>query len=132
MQHTITKLSTAVVYTSLATTDISRSETFYRDTLGFDVRRMPDAGDLLMVDCGAGTGIGIYARPTAPNCDTTAATFMVGDLESTMSDLRAHGVRFEEYNLPYLKTTNGVALQGKSKAAWFKDPDGNILSLVQM
>ena len=132
MQHTITKISTSVAYATLASTSLDNAESFYRDTLGFDTERFGAAPGTLMVHCGAGTGLSVYERPTAPNCDTTAATFIVEDINSAVSDLKAHGVHFEEYDLPYLKTTNGIAMQGTAKAAWFKDPDGNVLSLVQM
>jgi catechol 2,3-dioxygenase-like lactoylglutathione lyase family enzyme len=132
MQSTITKISTAVAYATLASPNLDVAERFYRDTLGFDVERMGTVPDNLMVHCGKGTGLTVYERPTPPNCDTTAATFVVEDLDAAMSDLRGHGIVFEEYDLPYLRTTNGVAIQGPSKACWFKDPAGNILSLVQM
>lgn len=132
MQSTITKLSTAVAYTTLACTDLAQAERYYRDTLGFDVEMMKDVPDTLMVHCGAGTGIGVYKRPSMPHCDATALNFVVDDLEATMADLRSHGVVFEDYDLPYLKTVNGIAMQGPTKAAWFKDPAGNILSVVQM
>jgi catechol 2,3-dioxygenase-like lactoylglutathione lyase family enzyme len=132
MQSTITKISTAVAYTALASTDLNRSERFYRDSLGFDVERIPRPPEGLTVRAGKGTGFTVYERPTPPTCDTTAMILLVDDIESAMSDVRSHGVVFEEYDLPYLKTTNGVAVQGSSKASWFKDPDGNIVSLVQM
>jgi hypothetical protein len=48
-----------------------------------------------------------------------------------MGDLRGRGLTFEEYDFPGLKTTNGVAQLGESHGAWFKDPDANILALVQ-
>ena len=132
MQTTITKISAAPAYTTLACTDIDRAVTFYRDTLGFGVESLTNRGGGWMVHCGQGTGLSLYERSAPPECDTTAATFVVEDLEGAMDDLRGHGVRFEEYDLPYLKTVRGVAIQGPSKACWFKDPDGNILSLVQM
>jgi len=132
MQSTITQISTAVAYTTLASTDLDRAERYYRDMLGFDVERMPSPPSGLMVHAGQGTGLSIYERPTPPHCDTTAMTLLVEDLDAAMRDLRAHGVTFEEYDLPYMKTTNGVAVEGPTKASWFKDPDGNILSLVQM
>ena len=132
MQSTITKISTAVAYATLATTSLDRSERFYRDTLGFGVERMAGPPDGLMVTCGKGTGLAVYERPTPPNCDTTAVSFIVENLDAAMVDLRDHGLVFEDYDLPYLKTTNGVAVQGSAKASWFRDPDGNILSLIQM
>jgi hypothetical protein len=58
---------------------------------------------------------------------------MVDDLNKVMAHLRSKGVKFEEYNIPEmgLKTVNGVATIGKDRGAWFKDPDGNILSVFQ-
>jgi catechol 2,3-dioxygenase-like lactoylglutathione lyase family enzyme len=132
MQSTMTKMSGAVAYTTLASTDIDRAERFYRDTLGFDVERIASSPGSLMIHCGKGTGLSIYERAIAPNCDTTAATFIVEHIEAVMTDLRANGVVFEEFDLPYLKTNDGIASQGVTKASWFKDPDGNTLSLVQM
>ena len=132
MQSTITKISNAVSYTTLVSTDLDRSERYYRDTLGFDVERMQGQPPGLMVHTGKGTGLSLYERSAPPNCDTTAMVLLVDDIEAAMRDMRDHGVTFEDYDLPYLKTTNGLAVQGSSKASWFKDPDGNILSLVQM
>lgn len=132
MQSTMTKMSSAVAYTTLASTDIDRAERFYRDTLGFDVERIASSPGSLMIHCGQGTGLSIYERSIAPSCDTTAATFIVQHIEAVMADLRANGVTFEEFDLPYLKTNDGIASQGTTRASWFKDPDGNTLSLVQM
>jgi len=132
MQSTVTKLSGAMVYTTVASTDLDRAEHFYRDILGLDTDRMGSAPENLMVHCGHETGLSVYERPDPPHCDTTLATFVVGDLSSVMDDLRTNGVTFEEYDLPYLKTTNGIAEDSSSKAAWFRDPDGNILSVLQM
>jgi catechol 2,3-dioxygenase-like lactoylglutathione lyase family enzyme len=132
MQSTMTKISTSLAWATLASTNLDRAERFYRDSLGFDVDRSPSTPGILMVKAGQGTGLAIYERPTPPQCDTTIATFQVDDLDASMSDLRAHSVQFIDYDLPYLKTTNGIAVQGNTKSAWFNDPDGNILSLVQM
>jgi catechol 2,3-dioxygenase-like lactoylglutathione lyase family enzyme len=132
LQSTVTKLSNATVYATMASTNINRAQHFYRDILGFDVERANTNPDNLMVRCGNQTGLAIYERPDQPECDTTLASFIVEDLEETMADLRSNGVKFEDYDLPYLKTENGIATQGPTKASWFKDPDGNTLSLVQM
>ena len=56
---------------------------------------------------------------------------MVADVEAAVAELRDKGVRFEEYDLPGLKTVNGIAELGGTRGAWFKDPEGNILSMVQ-
>jgi len=56
---------------------------------------------------------------------------MVRDVEAAMAALRAEGVTFEEYDMPGLKTVNGIAELGGERGAWFKDPEGNILSVVE-
>jgi catechol 2,3-dioxygenase-like lactoylglutathione lyase family enzyme len=129
MQTTTTRISTAQAIATLACTDLAAETMFFRDTLGFDVEQMRGA---TIVHCGQGTSAALYERPTAVDCDTTAMTFLVEDLDTVMSDLKSRGVKFEEYDLPYLKTANGVAIQEGVKSAWFKDPAGNILSIVQM
>ncbi len=55
----------------------------------------------------------------------------MSDIAAEMGDLRARGVRFEEYDLPGLKTVEGVWAQGAERAAWFRDPEGNILCIHQ-
>ena len=129
MQTTTTRISTAQAIATLACTDLAAETMFFRDTLGFDVEPMQGA---TIVHCGQGTGVTLYERPTPVNCDATAMTFLVEDLDTVMSDLLSRGVTFEDYDLPYLKTTNGIAVQSGVKSAWFKDPAGNILSIVQM
>jgi hypothetical protein len=52
--------------------------------------------------------------------------------EAAVADLRSKGVPFEDYDLPGLKTVNGIAERGGVRGAWFKDPEGNILSVVQL
>jgi hypothetical protein len=57
---------------------------------------------------------------------------MVRDVEATVADLRGKGVAFEDYDLPGVKKVNGIAELGDIREAWFKDPEGNILSVVQL
>jgi hypothetical protein len=57
---------------------------------------------------------------------------VVRDVEATVADLRGKGVTFEDYDLPGLRTVNGIAELGDIRGAWFKDPEGNILSVVQL
>jgi catechol 2,3-dioxygenase-like lactoylglutathione lyase family enzyme len=81
--------------------------------------------------CGDGTYLEIYPSQFAGTAKSTLAGFEVSDLESTMRDLRGHGIVFEEYDLPGIKTTGGIAKLGPNRGAWFKDPDGNIFGLVE-
>ena len=79
---------------------------------------------------GDGTSFGVFESDSKKS-DDTAAMFEVADLAREMAALRKKGVRFEEYDLPGIKTVNGVATMGQEKAAWFKDPGGNVLGLLQ-
>ena len=63
--------------------------------------------------------------------EASQAFWQVGDVEKEVAELKAKGVKFEEYDMPGLKTVNGIATAGGAKSAWFKDVDGNILALVQ-
>ena len=131
MQTVMTKLSTAESVATLACTDISQARHYYQDVLGFDIDDSSPSG-YLYVHCGNDSNLTLYERRDPPHCDTTQVTFLVQDIASVMDDLRGRGVTFEEYDLPWARTVNGIATQGGVKASWFKDPCGNILSLTQM
>ena len=73
----------------------------------------------------------LYPTEFAGTALHTLGAFMVRDVEATVADLRGRGVTFEDYDLPGVKTVNGIAELGGFKGAWFKDPEGNILSVVQ-
>jgi hypothetical protein len=82
---------------------------------------------------GQGTWFSIYQHEGGSKCDHTQLSFVVDDIDSTMQKLRQQGVRFEEYDLQYLKTQNGIADMGEdSKGSWFKDPGGNIIGVFQL
>jgi catechol 2,3-dioxygenase-like lactoylglutathione lyase family enzyme len=116
----------------LPVVDLSKAKAFYGGTLGLKQLEESDSGEV-MYQAGAGTILTIYRRPSPTKADHTAVGFMVDDLKSAMARLRAKGVKFEEYDIPEmgLKTVDGVATLGKDTGAWFKDPDGNILSVFQ-
>ena len=121
-------LATSPLSTSAPTADINRTRKFYRDTLGLKERFADKTG--ILFEAGNGTSIYLYKRaPT--KADHTIASFSVQDMEKEVSDLKSRGVVFEEYDMPGMKTVQGIATWGEDKAAWFKDPDGNILGLFQ-
>jgi len=110
------------------TTDVDRARKFYVEKLGLKEKFADEAG--VLFEAGEDTCIYLYKRgPT--KADHTIATFSVKDVEGEVSELRSRGVAFEDYDMPGLKTENGIATWGEDKAAWFKDPDGNILGLFQ-
>ena len=73
----------------------------------------------------------VYPSEFVGTNQATAATFQGGDIDAAVAELRGKGVTFEEYDLPEVKTENGIAQLGSDRGAWFKDPDGNILALIQ-
>ena len=109
--------------------DIARAKAFYVEKVGLTVEFENDGGVLL--NAGGGTQLFIYpfGKPTAQN---TVAGFQVSDIEAVVNKLRSKGVSFEEYDLPGLKTVNGIAETNGIKGAFFKDSEGNILGLTQM
>jgi catechol 2,3-dioxygenase-like lactoylglutathione lyase family enzyme len=74
----------------------------------------------------------VYRSPHAGTAKNTCMRFEVDDIESTVGRLRERGVVFEEYDLPGLRTVNGIGQhQSGARGAWFTDPDGNILEISQ-
>ena len=113
----------------LPVTDMARARKFYEEALGLPPARLRPNGEA-RYDAG-GTEFALYPRSTPTRADHTALSFEVKDLASEMKALRSRGVRFEDYDLPGLKTRDGVCVLGSERAAWLKDPEGNILCIHQ-
>ena len=117
------------VIATIAVRDVKAARKFYEGTLGLRTAssEMPEAP---MYRSG-GTSVLIYQSQFAGTNQATAATWEVGeDIEKVVQDLKAKGVTFEHYDMPGMTRKGDVHVAGKHKAAWFKDPDGNILALV--
>ena len=128
---TKTALSTAHVSAVLPVVDIDRAMKFYGEVLGLEVTPLTGMPGYFTAAAGSGTAILLYKRE-ATKAEHTVAVFRVSDISSVVSELRSHGVVFEEYDLPGLKTVGGIAEAGPSKAAWFKDSEGNTISVTEM
>lgn len=123
-------LSETKAHAVVAVADLEKALAFYRDTLGLTVvNEMPDGAATL--SAGAGTFVDVYVSQFAGTARSTSVDFEVDDLDAVMAELRSRGVVFEEYDMGELKTTNGVADAGGVRGAWFKDPEGNIVGLVE-
>lgn len=123
-------LASAPAYAVLPAESIDRARAFYRDVLGLPLQDYPEARQFI-AQAGSGTRVLVYERPRT-TAEQTTLGFQVPQLDKTMAELRERGVRFEEYDQPGLKTVNGVAQMGNTYAAWFRDSEGNIISLAQM
>jgi predicted enzyme related to lactoylglutathione lyase len=121
-------LSKARASATLPVADLGRAKKFYGEVLGLSVKQ--ENPDGVEYNCGADTSVFVYPSGYAGTNQATAVGFMVDDLDATMKDLKDRGVTFEEYDIPGLKTEKGVVtMPDGSKGAWFKDTEGNILSL---
>ena len=118
------------VFPILLATDLDASRTFYRDTLGLELIR-EDEGDRLVFRCGSGTQLVVTKSTVGTSDSQTQMAWRVPDIHVALEDLRARGVGIEEYEDPDPVTTNGIADMGHSWAAWFIDPDRNVLAVVQ-
>lgn len=119
-----------MVFPILLATDLEASRTFYRDTLGLELIR-EDEDDRLVFRCGGGTQL-VVTKSTVGTSDTqTQMAWKVPDIRAALDDLRARGVRMEDYEAPDPVTIDGIADMGHSWAAWFIDPGGNVLAVVQ-
>ena len=114
----------AMIHPTIMVSDIARARAFYEGRLGLEVVR--EAAPYVFLRAGTGQ-LALVARATVTPAATTICAFEVADLEATLSALRAQGVVFEEYDLPTLRTVNGIAKVGPFHAAWVRDPDGNYL-----
>ncbi|MEL4318952.1 VOC family protein [Leifsonia sp. YIM 134122] len=112
----------------LPATDLDRARQYYEDKLGWK----PDGQDAggLMYTVG-GTSVYLYETTFAGTAQNTALMVEVADLESSVAELRAAGVAFADYDLPGLRTVDGIADLDGEKAAWFTDSEGNIIALGQ-
>lgn len=123
-------LSEFPVFPILLSTDLDASRAFYRDTLGLEILR-EDPGDRIVFRCGAGTQLAVTLSTTGTTDTQTQLAWRVPDVRAAVADLRARGVRIEDYEAPDPATTDGIADMGHSWAAWFVDPSRNVLAIVQ-
>ena len=122
-------LPTFPIYAYLPAKDIGRAREFYEGKLGCRPK-LETAGGVIY-EFGERTACFLYPTPNAGTSKASQAFWQVDDVEREVADLKARGVRFEEYDMPGLRTKNGIATGGGAKTAWFKDTEGNILAIVQ-
>lgn len=114
------------VFATVAVSDINNAKEFYGQTLGLEQTDENPGG----VTYQSGTGkIFVYQSPTAGKNESTSASWEVEKIEDVVEELKSKGISFEQYDFPGGTREGDVHIMGGMKAAWFKDPDGNILSL---
>jgi catechol 2,3-dioxygenase-like lactoylglutathione lyase family enzyme len=122
-------LSEHPVFPILLSTDMEASRSFYHDVLGLEI--ISESEERILLRSGGGTGLLISLSTIGTRDTQTQVAWRVPDIRAAIADLRARGVKIEDYEPPDPPTTDGVADMAHSWAAWFMDPSGNVLSVIQ-
>jgi predicted enzyme related to lactoylglutathione lyase len=117
-------------FSGFSVDDLRKAKQFYGQTLGLEVTETPQG---LQLHTGGDTRIFIYSKPNHAAATFTILNFAVDNIEQAVDELMKRGVHFERYDFPNLKTDKkGIARGGNGpNIAWFKDPAGNILSVLE-
>jgi predicted enzyme related to lactoylglutathione lyase len=109
--------------------DVSRARKFYEDVVGLEPREEYAGG--VIYECG-GTEVFMYPTSNAGTSRASQAFWQVADVEAEVAELKARGVKFEEYAMPPGMTMkNSIVTGGGARTAWFKDTEGNTLAVSQ-
>ena len=122
-------LQRSPMYAYLPAKDVARARKFYEEKLGFKPKEESAGG--VVYEFAGHTACFLYPTPNAGTSQASQAFWEVDDVEREVTELKARGVTFEEYDVPGLKTVNSIATGGGAKTAWFRDSEGNILAVVQ-
>jgi catechol 2,3-dioxygenase-like lactoylglutathione lyase family enzyme len=119
---------TATSFSSFSVNDLKVAKDFYSQMLGLDVSETPEGLELHTGD----NTIFLYPKPNHAPASFTVLNFEVNNIDEAVQELAAMGVSLERYNLPDIKTDERGIFSGPgNKIAWFKDPAGNILSVIE-
>ena len=121
-------LRDADAVTMLAVKDLGKAAKFYEETLGLS-RSGEEGNEVIMYESGD-TTINVYRSSFAGTNKATALTWAVDDVDEVVRTLKSKGVTFERYDMPDTRHEGDVHVAGDMRVAWFKDPDGNILSVA--
>lgn len=123
-------LEKSKAFSSFSVNNIAKAKEFYGHTLGLEISPGPE-GTLAMKLASGATAL-MYPKPNHEPATFTVLNFPVQNVEKAVDELTKRGVRFEIYNEPNLKTDQrGISRGNGPTIAWFKDPAGNILSVLE-
>jgi predicted enzyme related to lactoylglutathione lyase len=133
-RHDVTAMEASMLqqfpmYAYIPAKDIDRARAFYEGKIGLEPTREQEGG--VVYEFADHTAAFMYPTPYAGSSKESQAFWKVDDLEREMAELKKRGVKFEEYDLPGVKTVNGIMTSETAKAAWFKDSEGNIMALIE-
>jgi len=123
-------LEGATAHTTLPALDIERAKAFYRDKVGATPSEAADAGAFFTL---GGSSFSLYPTPNPTRGGHTQMAIRVTDVDAAVKELRDRGVVFEDYDMPGLKTVDGIADMGDAgRGGWFKDSEGNTIGVVML
>jgi catechol 2,3-dioxygenase-like lactoylglutathione lyase family enzyme len=123
-------LADSEAYSGFAVPDLSAARAFYAGTLGLNVSELDDQSDFLTLQLGGGRNVLVYTKPDHAPATYTILNFPVADVEGTVDGLIQRGVRFERYD-GIEQDDKGINRGQGPLIAWFRDPAGNILSIIE-
>ena len=122
-------LKNAPIVPYIPAADLARARRFYEDKVGLVARDVVAGG--VVYECGKGSWVFLYPSGGAGTSQASQAFWQVEDIEAEVAELVTRGVVFEDYQNEYMRTVNHIATFETSKAAWFKDSEGNIMAIIQ-
>ena len=123
-------LADAKAFSGFAVDDIEAAKRFYGETLGLKVTVLVEAHGLITLNLADGQDVFVYAKPDHAPADFTLLNFQVDDIDAAVDDLSSRGVSFERYD-SFDQDDKGILRGPGPSIAWFKDPAGNTLSVLQ-
>ena len=120
-------LQTTNAFSSFSVNDLQQARTFYAQTLGLKV----DESEMGLEIHPGDTDVFIYPKPNHTPASFTVLNFLVDDINKAVDELKQKGVRFEQYDGEIKTDEKGIHKNGGPSIAWFKDPAGNILSVLE-
>ena len=117
-------------YSGFAVDDLEKAREFYGETLGLNTSVISEEGGVISLDLAGGRGTLVYQKPDFVPATYTILNFPVDDIDEAVDELAARGVRFERYD-GFEQDEKGISRDQGPYIAWFKDPAGNVLSVLQ-
>ncbi len=117
-------------YSGFAVDDIGKAREFYGETLGLNTSMLSEENGLISLDLAGDRGTLVYQKPDFTPATYTILNFPVDDIDQAVDELAGRGVSFERYD-GFEQDEKGIARGDGPSIAWFKDPAGNILSVLQ-
>jgi len=118
------------IHPVLLAKDLAAAREFYHDRLGLEI--LTEADDGIVFKCGGGTHVDVTRSTVGTADEQTQVSWEVPDLRAEVAELRSRGVKVEDYDLPGLKTEDGIADIGFALFAWIIDPGKNALGIMQL